>query len=126
MRLVKTIGDAVMLVSPDTDALLAMLLELNDAAEAGGQRPARHPRRHGPRPGAGPRRRRVRAAVNKASRIAQFARPGSVLAARRCDESATGDYAWSFAGRRRLKGLAEPVSLYRVRRPPPPERGRKP
>ena len=34
VRLVKTVGDAVMLVSPDTDALLSMLLDLNDAAEA--------------------------------------------------------------------------------------------
>ena len=48
VRLVKTIGDAVMLVSPDTDALLSMLLELNDAAEAGDSGLPRHPRRHWP------------------------------------------------------------------------------
>ena len=34
VRLVKTVGDAVMLVSPDTDALISMLLDLHDATEA--------------------------------------------------------------------------------------------
>ena len=34
VRLVKTIGDAAMVVSPDVDALLAYALDLHDAAEA--------------------------------------------------------------------------------------------
>jgi adenylate cyclase len=121
VRLVKTVGDAVMLVSPDSDALLSMLLELNDAVEAGDSGlPSVHAGiARGPALGRGGDV--YGAAVNKASRIAQFARPGSLLATAEVRDAATADYAWSFAGRRRLKGVAEPVSLYRVRRPPPPE-----
>ena len=52
VRLVKTVGDAVMLVSPDTDALLSMLLDLNDAADAGDSGLPSDPRRRGARPGA--------------------------------------------------------------------------
>ena len=37
VRLVKTIGDAAMLVSPDTDALLGAALALVDAAEDEGE-----------------------------------------------------------------------------------------
>ncbi len=116
VRLVKTVGDAVMLVSPDTDALLSMLLDLNDAAGAGDSGlPSIHAGvARGPALGrAGDV---YGAAVNKASRIAQFARPGSILVSGDAREDAGGNYAWSLAGRRRLKGLAEPVTLFRVRR----------
>ena len=63
------------------------------------------------------------AAVNKASRIAQFARPGSLLAASEVKDTVRDEdeYAWSFAGRRRLKGLTDAVTLFRVRRPLPDE-----
>ena len=43
-------------------------------------------------------------------------------------EAAEEEFAWSFAGRHRLKGVKEPVPLYRARRPeaapeqPPPKR----
>jgi adenylate cyclase len=117
VRLVKTVGDAVMLVSPDPDALIALLLDLNDAAEAAGSGlPSIHAGvARGPALSRGGDV--YGAAVNRASRIAQFARPGSVLADGEVREAAEGDYSWSFAGRRRLKGLAEPATLFRVRRP---------
>jgi adenylate cyclase len=117
VRLVKTVGDAVMLVSPDTDAMISMLLDLHDATDAEDSGlPSIHAGvARGPALGRGGDV--YGAAVNRASRIAQFARPGSVLASGDVREAAAGDYAWSFAGRRRLKGLAEPVALFRVRRP---------
>ena len=107
VRLVKTVGDAVMLVSPDTDALISMLLDLHDAtdAEDSGLPPIHAGVARGPALGRGGDV--YGAAVNKASRIAQFARPGSVLAAGEVRDAAAGDYAWSFAGRRRLKGLTD-------------------
>ncbi len=119
VRLVKTIGDAAMLVSPDTDALLAMLLVLADAAEAEGSGlPAIHAG-----VARGPALNRggdvYGSAVNQASRIAEFARSGSVVSSENVRDDTRGEYAWSFAGRRHLKGLAEQVNLYRVRHPRP-------
>ncbi len=121
VRLVKTIGDAAMLVSPDTDALLDLLLELNDTAGTeASELPAIHAGvAHGPALNRGGDV--YGSAVNQASRIAEFARPGSVVASDDVRKAAKGEYAWSFAGKRRLKGLAEQASLYRVRRNPPPD-----
>ncbi|MBN1529321.1 MAG: hypothetical protein JW895_09700 [Thermoleophilaceae bacterium] len=117
VRLVKTVGDAVMLVSPDPGALVSMLLDLNDAADAGdsGLPPVHSGVARGPALNRGGDV--YGAAVNKASRIAQFARPGSVLVASEVRDALGDDYAWSFAGRRRLKGLADAVTLFRVRPP---------
>ena len=62
VRLVKTIGDAAMLVSPDVGALLDVALDLHDAAAARGRRvPAAADRRRA-RPGRRARGRLVRAA----------------------------------------------------------------
>jgi len=79
VRLVKTIGDAAMLVSPDPEPLLATALDLVEAADAEGQQfprlraglatgPALH--RAGDWYGS---------PVNLASRITDIARPGSVV-----------------------------------------------
>jgi adenylate cyclase len=117
VRFVKSIGDAVMLVSPDIEPLLDTALALveateNEAAElpqlrvgvASGTALSRAADWYG-RP------------VNLASRITAVARPGSVLAARPVhDALADGPYRWSFAGARRLKGIRDAVPLYRVRR----------
>ena len=54
--------------------------------------------------------------VNLASRITQIARPGSLLAEREVRESAPESYRWSYAGERRLRGIREPVPLFRARR----------
>ena len=55
--------------------------------------------------------------VNLASRITGKARPGTVLASEDVKERAGEDYNWSFARRRKIKGLQEDVPLYRVRPP---------
>lgn len=119
VRLVKTIGDAAMLASAEPEPLLSAALELIDAADAeGGEFPQL-------RAGAAVGLALPRAGdwfgrpVNLASRITSVARPGSLLAAREVREAAreAGDaYRWSFAGERRLRGVREPVSLFRVRR----------
>jgi adenylate cyclase len=108
-------------VSSDSDALLSLLLDLNDVA---GTEDSGLPAIHAG-VARGPALNRggdvYGSAVNQASRIAEFARAGSVVASEDVREAAQGEYAWSFAGKRRLKGLAEPASLFRVRRTPPPD-----
>ena len=56
--------------------------------------------------------------VNLASRLTARARPGSVLTTEEVREAAKDGYTWSSAGPKRLKGIAEPVKTYRVRREP--------
>jgi adenylate cyclase len=115
VRLVKTIGDAAMLASPEPEPLLAATLALIEAADAAGE--------DFPQLRAGAARGQAlsRAGdwyghpVNLASRITSVARPGSLLADRELHDSAADAYSWSFAGERRLKGIRGPVRLFRAR-----------
>jgi adenylate cyclase len=117
VRLVKTIGDAVLLVSPDVDGLIEAALTLVDAAEAEGD--------EFPQLRAGMARGLAlnRAGdwygrpVNLAARVTAIARPGSVLCDQEARDAATGDWRWSFAGERRVRNVREPVKVHRVRRP---------
>jgi adenylate cyclase len=116
VKLVKTIGDAAMLASPEPEHLLGAALGLVEAADAqGGDFPQL-------RAGAAIGQALLRAGdwygapVNLASRITSIARPGSVLAARELRERAGDAYSWSFAGERRLRGIREPVRVFRARR----------
>jgi adenylate cyclase len=116
VRLVKMIGDAAMLVSSDTDALLEAALSLVAAADAEGEGlpQLRAGLAHGPAvPRAGDWYGRP---VNLASRITAVARPGSVLVSQEVRDAAANGYRWSFAGSRRLKGIGRGVNLFRVRR----------
>jgi adenylate cyclase len=116
VRLVKMIGDAAMLVSPDTGAVVEAALGLIDAAEAeaegfpllragiaSGHALSRAGDWYG-RP------------VNLASRITAIARPGSVLVAGEVADMLGDGFARSFAGERRLKNIQGRVRLFRVRR----------
>jgi adenylate cyclase len=116
VRLVKTIGDAAMLVSPDPERLVVAALDLVDAAdEEGADFP---PLRSGVALG-----RALEQGgdwyghpVNLASRVTNIARPGSVLVTSDVRDSVDRDgYRWSNAGRRRIKGVREQVPLWRVR-----------
>ena len=116
VRLVKTIGDAAMLVSPEPAALVEAALALVDAADAEGEDfPPLHAgvalgpvvSRGGDWYGH---------TVNLASRIAAIAWPGSVLCEDAVHEAAPEAFRWSLAGERRLKGVKRPVRLWRVRR----------
>jgi adenylate cyclase len=117
VRLIKTIGDAAMLVSTDPRAGVEAALQLVAEAEAEPEFPQlRAGMAHGPalarlgdwygRP------------VNLASRITSVAKPGSVLATGDVRDAAGNGYTWSRAPRRRFKGVEEPVMLYRVRSAP--------
>jgi adenylate cyclase len=115
VRMVKTIGDAAMLVSDEADPLVQAALRLVEAADAEGEAfPSVHAglARGEALPRGGDWYGRP---VNLASRITDFARPGSVVADAEVREAADGDYDWSRIGRRRLKGIKGNVELFRVR-----------
>ena len=115
VRFVKTIGDAVMLVSPQPAPLVGAMLSLVDTVEAQDDLPSLRAgiaygqaiNRWGDwygRP------------VNIASRITERARPGSVLATKAVRE-ATGEeeFSWSRAGSRSFKNISERISLHRAK-----------
>ncbi|MDQ2676801.1 MAG: adenylate/guanylate cyclase domain-containing protein [Actinomycetota bacterium] len=115
VRLVKLIGDAVMLTSNDPACLLDAALELVARSEQEGE--------GFPLLRAGAAYGRVVARggdyygrpVNLASRITNVARAGSVL----CDEAlhdvVEDRYRWSFAGARKIKGIDDEQKLFRAR-----------
>src|SRR4051794_6456731 len=116
VRLVKMIGDAAMLVSPDNDAVLEAALELVARSEAEGEGfPAlRAGVARGPALARGGDW--YGSPVNLASRITGIAYPGSVLVSEDVQDEASNGHRWSFAGERRLKGIDGRVKLYRARR----------
>jgi adenylate cyclase len=118
VRLVKSIGDAVMLVSPEAAPLVATALDLVAAAAAEGDDfpILRAGIATGPTlPQSGDYYGR---SVNLASRVTGIARPGSVLVDTATRETAGEEaFEYSFAGERRLKGIDARTKLFRVRRP---------
>jgi len=117
VRLVKTIGDEVMLVSTEPEPMVAAALELIDAAEAEGQQFPwlRAGIASGPTlPQSGDYYGR---AVNLASRLTNVARPGSVVLDEATKEAAGEGFEYSYIGERRLKGLDYRVKIYRARAP---------
>ena len=117
VRFVKTIGDAAMLVSYKADPVVKATLALVQAAEDEGEK---FPQL---RAGlaAGPSLRRAGdwygRPVNLASRITGKARPGTVLASEEVQERAEDEFEWSFARKRKIRGISDEVPLYRVRHP---------
>ena len=116
VRLIKTIGDAVMFVSTDTAALLDVMLGLVAATEADELLPQLLV---GVAHGSAVSRAGdwFGSPVNLASRVTSAARPGAVLVSESAREQIGEDdrYRWSFAGSRRLRGVISDVRLYRVR-----------
>ena len=115
VRLVKTIGDAAMLAGPEPVAVVNAALRLVEMAEEAG--------RDFPsiRSGiaAGPALERAGdwygSPVNVASRVTGVARPASVLVTGDVHDAAEDGFRWSPAGRKKLKGVSEPVPLFRAR-----------
>jgi adenylate cyclase len=116
VRLIKTIGDAVMLISPEPVPLLEAMLDLVAAADdselpqlrvgvASGSAVSRAGDWFG-------------SPVNLASRVTDVARPGAALVAESTREAIGDDdrFVWSFAGARRLKGFRSEIKLFRARR----------
>lgn len=115
VRLVKLIGDAAMLASADSEALLSAVLDLLEAmAEEGDGFPliragvARGPvlSRSGDFFGA---------PVNLASRITGVARPGSVLVTKEVRSETEDSFAFSPAGHKHLKGIHGAIEIHRCR-----------
>lgn len=117
VRFVKSVGDAVLLVSADPLALTRTAFGLLASVEAEGHDfpQVRIGLAHGPAA--------ARAGdwfgrpVNLASRITGVARAGSVVtdAAMREAVGEAAAVSWSTVGDRRLKGIRAPVRLYRAR-----------
>jgi adenylate cyclase len=114
VRLIKTIGDAVMLMSPEPAPLLDALLDLVAAADkeelpqlrvgaASGLAVSRAGDWYG-------------SPVNMASRVTTMARPGSILAAESTREliGEAAEFSWSFAGACHLKGVKGETKLFRA------------
>jgi adenylate cyclase len=125
VRLVKTIGDAAMLVAPSPKPVVDTVLDLVDESREGEQLPLL-------RGGLASGEALQRAGdyygrpVNLASRLTSFARRGSVVASMDVHDAVPDGYDWSFAGNRRFKGLAEEVPVYRVRPARSAEAGESP
>ena len=119
VTLVKTVGDAVMLVAPETDPLLDTVLGL---IEAGDEDEALPRIRVGLARGHALERAGdyYGSPVNTASRVTGVARPGSVLVTEDTKENAEDGWYWSFAGERKLKGVGS-KKLFRARRSAPDE-----
>jgi adenylate cyclase len=116
VRLVKTIGDAAMLVSTEAAMMIDAALRLVEASEEEGE--------EFPSLRAGIARGPALAqsgdyygrSVNLASRITGVAKPGSVLVDSAAKKAAPDAFDYSYAGERRLKGFESRTKLYRVRR----------
>ncbi len=112
VRLVKTIGDAAMLVAPDAEALLESTLELVAKAAHADVFHLRAGAAYGPalnrsgdwygRP------------VNLASRVTDVAQPDTVVGTRELCEAAGDFCAWSSVGPHRLKGIEGDIELFRA------------
>ena len=123
VRFIKTIGDAVMFVSPDVAALLEAVLALVEVAAADEDLPRL---RVGVAYGSAVSRAGdwFGRPVNLASRLTSAARPGSVLVSEAVREQVGENrtFKWSLAGAKRLKGISGEVTVYRARRAEEPEK----
>ena len=114
VRLVKQIGDAVMLVSPDVPATIETCLALVERADGEEDFP---PLRAGIAYGPAVNRWGdwFGSTVNVASRLTARARPGAVLVTDSVREAADDRFDWSAAGEKKLKGLQKPLKTHRPR-----------
>jgi adenylate cyclase len=114
VRLVKTIGDAVMWVCPEPSPLVEVALSLVEAVHDAEMPSLRAGVAFGP---VSQRSGDVYGhTVNVASRVTGVARPESVLCTQEVHDAAPESFDWSFAGRFRLRGVPEPAPLHRARR----------
>jgi adenylate cyclase len=115
VRLVKMIGDAAMLVAPDAEPLLRGTFELVERARGADDLPQlRAGAAYGPalarsgdwygRP------------VNLASRITAIAEPDTIVATKELCDQAHDLCSWASVGNHTLKGIDEPVEVFRADR----------
>jgi adenylate cyclase len=115
VTIVKTIGDAVMLVSPEPASLVDFLLRLVDAVDAEGQDfpQLRAGVAHGLAVEVGADW--YGHAVNLASRLTESARPGCVVGTPEVRAATRDQFRWSRALPRHLRGVRGAVLTSRVR-----------
>ncbi len=115
VRIVKLIGDAVMLVAPEPAAMVDCALRLVDLAAEDEAFP---PLRAGIASGQAVHRWGdwFGTPVNLASRLTTRARPSSVLVTEQIRDAAGDAFEFSDAGRKKLKGFSAPVHAFRARR----------
>jgi adenylate cyclase len=113
VKLVKTIGDAAMLVSPEPGPVLDTVIGLVERSQDEGPL-----LRGGVASGEGLPRAGdwYGRPVNLAARLTGFAKRGSVVASKEVRETCEDAYDWSDAGKRRFKGVKGSVEVFRVRR----------
>jgi adenylate cyclase len=115
VRIVKLIGDAVMLVAPEPEPMVDCALRLVELAE---QDDAFPQLRAGIASGQAVHRWGdwFGTPVNLASRLTTRARPSSVLVTEQIKDATDGAFEYSDAGRKRLKGFSSLIHTYRARR----------
>jgi adenylate cyclase len=113
VRLVKTIGDAAMLVAPEPGPLIDTALGLVDRSKDDGPLLRGGVAAGEALPRAGDWYGRP---VNLAARLTGFARRGTVVASKEVRDGCAEAYDWSAAGSRRFKGVRGSVDVFRVRR----------
>jgi adenylate cyclase len=116
VKLVKTIGDAAMLVAPEPGPVLSTVLDLVERSKEDGQLLRGGVACGDGLPRAGDWYGRP---VNLAARLTGFAKRGSVVTSKEVRETCADAYDWSDAGKRRFKGVKGSVEVFRVRRPAP-------
>jgi adenylate cyclase len=119
VKLVKTIGDAAMLVAPEPGPVLGTVLDLVDRSKDDGPLLRGGVASGDGLPRAGDWYGRP---VNLAARLTGFAKRGSVVTSKEVREACADSYEWSDAGKRRFKGVKGSVEVFRVRRPQDPAR----
>jgi adenylate cyclase len=119
VKLVKTIGDAAMLVAPEPGPVVATVIGLVDRSMDDGPLLRGGVASGDGLPRAGDWYGRP---VNLAARLTGFAKRGSVVTSKEVREACADAYDWSDAGRRRFKGVKGSVEVFRVRRLQDPAR----
>jgi adenylate cyclase len=114
VRLVKTIGDAAMLVGPEAGPVVDTVVGLVTRSHEDGPL-----LRGGVASGEGLSRAGdwYGRPVNLAARLTSFAKRGSVVTSKEVRDAAGDGYDWSAAGSKRFKGVRGTVDVFRVRAP---------
>jgi adenylate cyclase len=120
VKLVKTIGDAAMLVAPEPGPVVDTVIALVDRSRDDGPLLRGGVASGDGLPRAGDWYGRP---VNLAARLTGFARRGTVVASKEVHEALQDGYDWSAAGKRRFKGVKGSVDVFRVRKPEPEKTG---
>jgi adenylate cyclase len=121
VRLVKTLGDALLLMSRDTTALVDAVVEINTAAGVDPELPVHCGVAHGPAHVGGADV--YGATVNLASRLTDLAPPHQIWASTATAALDTNlRHHWQSLGHRAVKGCADPIEIVELQTACPPRK----